>query len=84
MFEVQGLRKEPELEGHVLLAQKYSDGWIPIQMLAIARPVTQWISKHAKVSPLSTEGLLQFLVEHLRQEVMTSTGVSYLEIMQNL
>ena len=75
---MQGLRKEPELEGHLLLAQKYSQGWLPIQILAIARPITQWINKRITKAFLSPEAFLRLITEQMAQETMPSGGCSFL------
>ena len=64
----------------MLLAQKYSDGWLPLQMLAIARPVTQWVSKRLKKSVLPPEEFLRLTAEHLRQEAIPSGGSSILTL----
>ena len=38
----QGLQRDIELQGHVLLAQKHAGGWLPLPLLVAARGVHAW------------------------------------------
>ncbi len=38
----QGLQKDVDLQGHVMLAQMHTAGWLPVPLLATARAVQAW------------------------------------------
>lgn len=41
----QGLQRDIELQGHVLLAQTHAGGWLPLPLLVTARAVHAWFRK---------------------------------------
>jgi len=58
----QGLQKDVDLQGHVLLAQMHSAGWLPVPLLATARAVQAWFREcrpAAAEDPLTAAACLQ-------------------------
>jgi len=72
---VQVLRKEPESEGQLILAQHHNGGWVPLNAVAQTRPIVQWAAKHLpQVSPTSEDFLPQ-LRSRLREEGPSNAGI---------
>lgn len=73
---LQGLKKEPEFEGYIALAQWFNGGWLPVQQLAAARPILQWARQQAPEALNSPEELLSAIQSRLESEKMTLAGTS--------
>lgn len=71
---LQGLRKEPEFEGYIALAQRFNDGWLPVQQLASARPIIHWARQNAPEALNSPEEFLSAVQKRLESEKMTLSG----------
>ena len=74
LTSLQGLRKEPEVEGNLILAQKYDDGWLPIQHLLQSRAVMTWLKQQPDAPLQDIEALTGVLQQQLRTEGMPNAG----------
>ena len=75
-LSVQGIRKEPEFEGHVLLAPQFNDGWLPVQLLLTARRVSQWAYQHLPAAMEDPQAFLEHISKHLASKAMPAAGKS--------
>ena len=73
---MQGIRKEPEFEGHVLLAHEFNDGWLPVQLLLTARRVSQWAYQHLPAAMENPQAFLEHISKHLASKAMPAAGNS--------
>lgn len=74
---MQALRKDPDLEGHVYLAQMFKEGRVPASVLCNAKAIYAWFKTYCSLeAPVNLQELCAYLQQKLR-----SPGMSFPKIL---
>jgi hypothetical protein len=72
-LNLQALRKDPDLEGNLVMAQKYNSGWLPRALLAKSKFVSRWYKERAK-QPHGVMHICKTLIPLLQAELADMPG----------
>jgi hypothetical protein len=72
-LDLQALRKDPDLEGNLVMAQKYNSGWMPRALLAKSKFVSRWYKERAK-QPHDVMHICKTLIPLLQAELADMPG----------
>lgn len=65
---MQSVYKDNELEAHVILAQMFNDGWLPIQQTLSGKSVRGWLKEYYPDAAQHPAEALQVLLPKLKQQ----------------
>ena len=69
---MQSVYKDNELEAHVILAQIFNDGWLPIQQTLLGKSVRAWLKEYHPEAAQHPAEALQVLLLKLKEQSVVS------------
>ena len=71
---MQSVYKDNELEAHVILAQMFNDGWLPVQQTLSGKSVRAWLKEYHPEAAQHPAEALQILLPKLKEQ-STESGM---------
>lgn len=65
---MQSVYKDNELEAHVILAQLFNDGWLPIQQTLLGKSIRAWLKEYHPEAAQHPAAALQVLLLKLKEQ----------------
>lgn len=69
---MQNVYKDNELEAHVILAQMFNGGWLPVQQTLLGKSVRAWLKEYHPEAAQHPAEALQVLLLKLKEQNMES------------
>ena len=69
---MQSVYKDNELEAHVILAQTFNDGWLPVQQTLLGKSGRAWLKEYHPEAAQHPAEALQILLLKLKEQSMES------------
>ena len=68
LAHLQSVYKDNELEAHVILAQMFNDGWLPVQQTLSGKSVRAWLKEYHPEAAQHPAEALQVLLLRLKEQ----------------